>query len=51
MSDLLIGVALSAFAAGNIVGLWIGGRHVKHEVEHAYVTGHVDGYLAAEADR
>jgi alpha/beta superfamily hydrolase len=48
--ELIIGVLLFGFAFGCIVGMALIGRHVEHECEKAYLTGHVDGYRKAQDD-
>jgi hypothetical protein len=48
--ELLIAAGSVGVAAGCLLGIFIGTRHVDFEAERAYLTGHVDGYRKAEDD-
>lgn len=48
MMELYVGLFVFGFAFGCLLGLLIASRHLEHEREVAYVTGHVDGYVKAE---
>jgi hypothetical protein len=49
--ELLIATAMAyGLSAGFIFGMLWAGRLTQRECDHAYVTGHVDGYAACEKD-
>ena len=50
LMELLIAAGSVGVAAGCLLGIFIGTRHVDFEAERAYLTGHVDGYRKAEDD-
>ena len=48
--ELLIAVAVIAFAFGGAFGIFVVSRHFELEQEQAYLAGHVDGYNKAVLD-
>jgi hypothetical protein len=48
--ETLIVISVASLSVGMIAGMAIVGRHVEHECEVAYLTGHVDGYGKAMDD-
>ena len=50
MTVMLVAVSIVGFAFGCVLGLVLGASHVDHEIEKAYLYGHVDGYRKASDD-
>lgn len=48
--ELLIAASIISFSVGAILGIATVSRHYELELEQAYLSGHVDGYIAAEDD-
>jgi len=50
MTVMLLAAGIVGFAFGCVLGLVMGASHVDHEIEKAYLYGHVDGYRKASDD-
>jgi hypothetical protein len=50
MEQLIVTAMAFGLSAGFIFGMLWAGRLTQRECDHAYVTGHVDGYAACEKD-
>jgi len=48
--ELLIAASIISFSVGAILGIATVSRHYELELEQGYLSGHVDGYIAAEND-